>query len=456
MNYNFLPYIQDQIYLMPPALQEWVGQESLPRFVNDVIDLLAEQGRLASFYRRYRSDGWGRAAYHPVMMVKVLVYAYCRGVTSSRQIARGLDEEIGLRYLSANQCPDFRTISEFRKEHLEALGGLFVEVLALCRQAGLAKMGRVALDGRKVAGNAALDRNRTREGLRKEVERILEEAERVDTEEDARWGDQRGDELPEGWRTHRERMERLKKAQAELGGRERELQQAQREKISEREQQEADSGRKKRGRKPKPPEEVRLTEEAKANTTDPESRILKSRKGWVQGYNGQAMVDCESQVIVACALTQDENDVRQLGPMLERVEEQAGARPGELTADAGYWSEENAEREDEDTTLYVATTKDWKQRKAMRESGPPRGRIPRDATLRDRMERRLRTRRGRAVYRQRGSTVEPVFGQMEVRGLNRFRLRGIKKTGSEWLLWCTTHNLLKLWRSGFDPAVVTE
>lgn len=192
--------------------------------------------------------------------------------------------------------------------------------------------------------------------------------------------------------------------------------------------------------------------DAKVNLTDMDSRILKSRHGWIQGYNGQAMADCDSQVIVACDLVAQENDVRQLGPMLERCEAQAGARPRQLVADAGYWSEENATLQNADTELFIATLKDWKQRKALRDQGAPKGRIPHGATIRDRMERKLVTRRGKAIYQQRGSTIEPVFGQMVMRGLYRLWLRGLQKVKAEWSLWCMTHNLLTLWRSGWRPG----
>ena len=448
MAYNFLPYNQDQLYLLPLSIREWVADGSLVPFVSEVVDRLDGEQKLAAFYAGYREDGWGRAGYHPRMLVKVLLYGYCCGVTSSRRIAHALQDQVSFRYLSANQQPDFRTVSEFRRVHLAALEGLFVEVLRLCQAAGLAKMGRVALDGRKVAANAALDQNRTRDSIEKEVRRILAEAERVDAEEDQKFGpDRRGDELPEGFRTPAERLKRLKEAQARLEEEERQARQAQEAKIETRQQEEQAAGKKKRGRKPKPAEEA-VDKEAKANITDPESRILKTRRGWVQGYNGQAMADCESQVIVAQDLTQAENDVNQLQPLLEASERQAGGHPDELLADAGYWSEDNAKLDGGQTELFIATTKQWKQRKAQRERGAPRGRIPSNATRKERMERKLLTLRGRAAYRQRGSTIEAVFGQMAMRGLNRFLLRSVEKVKAEWSLWCTTHNLLKLWRAG--------
>jgi hypothetical protein len=381
------------------------------------------------------------------MLVKVLLYGYCCGVTSSRRIAQALEEHAAFRYLAASQQPGFRTSNEFRRTHLEALEGLFVEVRRLCQEAGLAKMGRVALDGRKVAGNAALDQNRDTGAIEREVRRMLAEAERVDAEEDAQYGPgRRGGELPEDFRTKEGRLKRLKEARARLAEAEREAREEQEQKIEAREAEEQASGRKQPGRKPKPPEEA-VDAEAKASLTGPDSRILKTRKGWLQGYNGQAMADCETQVIVAQGLTQAENGVNQLAPMLNACETQAGQRPGEVLGGAGYWSEANAGLAGENTGLFIATTKDWKQRKALRERGAPRGRIPRSATAREHMERKLLTKRGQAAYRQRGSTIEAVFGQMALRGLNRFWLRGVDKVRAEWSLWCATHNLLKLWRA---------
>jgi transposase len=450
MSYNFKPYNQDQMYLMPPSLNEWVTEGSLARFVSDLINKFDKGGKLRSFYANYREDGWGNTAYNPAMMVKVIVYSYCTGVISSRKIAMGVENDVNLRYLSANQQPDFRTINKFRKDNLKALDGLFVEVLALCKEAGLVKLGRVALDGTKVSGNAALDNNRTRKAIEEEVKRILEEAERVDAEEDERYGkDKRGDELPEGFRTREERLRRLQEAAERLEEQERAAKEEQERKIETREKEEEKSGEKKRGRKPKSPEEA-VNNEAKANITDPDSRIMKTRKGWVQGYNGQAMADCGSQVIVAQDLTQEENDRKQLKPMLERCEEQAGGRPKELLGDAGYWSEDNAKEDSARTRLFIATEKDREQRNEQREA--PRGRKPCNATPKEKMERRLLTKYGKAAYKQRGSTIEPIFGQIKTRGLREFVLRGIEKVKTEWSLWCSTHNILKLWRSGYQFA----
>jgi transposase len=453
MSYNFLPYQQDQLLLLPPALRDWVEEDSLAQFISDVVDHLDGQGRLGSIYGKYRSDGWGRAAYHPCMMVKVLLYAYCVGVRSSRKIEQALGQDVALRYLAANQRPDFRTISDFRKTHLADLEALFPEVLELCKSAGLVKLGRVALDGRRVAANASLQRNRTREALEREVAKILAEAERIDAEEDERYGpDRRGDELPEGLRTRAERMKRLKEASERLKAQAEGERREQAERIRARQEEERKTGRTKPGPKLKAPEEV-VDPKKKANTTDPDSRMMKTRKGWVQGYNGQAVVDCSSQVIVAQALVQKEVDHGLVEPMLDLCEVQAGGRPQECLADAGYWSADKSGLDGQSTELFIATTKDYKHKQAATEKGPPRGRIPKGLSVRERMERKLRTQRGQEAYRQRASTVEPVFGQMEGRGLNRFHLRGHGKVKGEWSLFCTTHNLLKLWRSGWKPTL---
>ncbi|MGH7511162.1 MAG: transposase, partial [Gemmatimonadales bacterium] len=384
MSYNFLPYVQDQLLLMPPSVSDWVKEGSLARFVSDLIDGLHHEGELAAFFEPYRADGWGRAAYHPCMMVKALVYCYAVGVRSSRRIEQALEQDVSLRFLTANQQPNFRTISDFRKDHLPALEKLFESVLGLCREAGLAKLGVVALDGRKVAANAALDRNRTDAGLQREIAEIFAEAERLDREEDQRFGEHaRGDELPEGLRTSAERLKRLKEARARLVAEAERARKEQQEKIELRAEDERRTGKKKRGRKPKPPEAV-VDAEKKANTTDPDSRIMQNRRGWVQGYNAQAVTDCESQVIVAQDVTQDENDVRQLDPMLRRVKATMGTAPEALVADAGYWSEANATRENEETELFIATTKSWKQKQELARKGPPRGRKPKHMTPQER------------------------------------------------------------------------
>jgi len=452
--YNLLRCEREQGYLMPPSLREWLGEDHLAWFIIDVVD----QADLGEFYAAYRSDGWGAAAYDPGMMVAVLLYGYCHGIRSSRKIARALEEDVGFRVVAANQQPDFRTICRFRAEHEEALERLFVQVLGLCREAGLVKLGVVALDGAKVAANAALDANRSHEAIEEEVRQMLAEARQVDAEEDRLFGtERRGDELPNGLGRRIERLKRLEEAKARLERESAKKAQAAQEHMVQRQAEEVASGKKKRGRKPKV---VELTpaEEAKSNITDPDSRIMKTRQGYVQGYNVQAVVS-QDQIIVAVGVSQEANDVQQLKPMLQtlkRTLEAAGIeeRPKAAVADAGYWSEANVMDCScpEWPELLIATTKDWKQRKALREGRSPRGRIPKRLSLRERMERKLLTQRGRRLYRLRGITVEPVLGQVkEGQGFRRFMRRGLRAVEIETSLMATSHNLLKLWRSGRAP-----
>jgi transposase len=454
MAYNLLSCDREQGYLMAPSLRDWLPEGDLAWFILDAV----EQIDLAEFYAVYRNDGWGAAAYDPGMMVAVLLYAYCQGLRSSRRIAWALERDVGFRVVAANQQPDFRTLCRFRAEHEERLKRLFVEVLRLCREAGLVKLGVVSLDGTKVAANAALAANRSHEAIEEEVQRMLAEAKAVDAEEDAHFGtDRRGDELPAGLGRRVERLKRLQEGKARLEREALEAARAAQEKLAERAAEETATGKKKRGRKPTVVEPT-PSQEAKANTTDPDSRIMKSRQGYVQGYNVQAVVS-EDQIIVAVEVTQEANDVRQLLPMLERTKENLEAagiaeRPGAGLGDAGYWSEANvlACQKPDLPELFLATTKDWKQRKALRERGCPRGRIPKALSLRERMERKLLTKRGRKLYRLRSVLSEPVFGQVkEGQGFRRFMRRGLRAASSESFLIGTTHNLLKLWRSGQAP-----
>jgi transposase len=452
VSYNFIRYDQDQQHLLPKSIDDWVEEDSLERFVSDVIDYLDEEGRLEPFYPEERDDLRGRPRYHPVMLLKVLVFGYAVGVRSSRKHDRLLERDVAFRFLAANQQPDFRTISDFRKDHRDAFTQLFVDIVQLCHAAGMVDLGEVAIDGRRVRRDSALSANRTREQIEEEIQAILDEAAEIDEQEDEEYGpDNRGDELPEELRDQQDRLDRLRKAKQKLDEREQQLKDEQAEKIEEREQEEAETGHKKRGRKPTPPEDVELDEDTKAKVTDPESQTLKTHEGWKQGYNGQVMVDCESQVIVAQQVTTDANDKEQLKPMLEKCEETNDERPEDAIADAGYWSEANAGLQDEQTELYIATTKDWKRRKELAEQGPPRGRIPDDHGLKELMERKLRTKPGRRRYRKRAQTVEPVFGQHVNRGCDRFMLRGKAGAGAEWSLFSATHNLLKLWRNGWTP-----
>jgi len=390
MTYNIIEYNQDQQHLLPKDLSEWVEVDSLERFISDIVDLLDEENRLQPFYPDPDQDGRGRPSFHPAMMLKVLVFGYSIGERSSRKLARLLERDVAFRYLAANQQPDFRTINLFRKNHREEFEHLFVEILLLCKQAGLTDLEEVALDGTRVQGDAALEANFTREEIQEKISAILDEADEIDEEEDEQYGeDNRGDELPDELQDEEQRLERLEEALEKLDEEEQQLKEEQAEKIRKREQEEAATGQQKRGRKPTPPEETELPDDTKANTTDPESQTLKTRNGWVQGYNCQAMVDCENQLIVAQDVTSDTNDTQRLEPMLERCEETNDERPDNVRADAGYWSKANADLQDNQTELAIATTKDGKRRKKLAEKGPPRGRIPDEYGPKELMERKL-------------------------------------------------------------------
>lgn len=440
-----------QIYLMPPSLQEWLPEKDMAWFIIDVV----EQMDLSRYYRKYRGDGRGQEAYDPSMMVAVLLYAYSNGIQSSRAIERLCERDIGFKVIAGDAKPDHTTIARFRQENGKGIEELFTEALKLCAKAGLVKVGLVALDGTKIKADAALDSNRSYEHIESEVKKMLAEAESKDAEEDKLYGkDKRGDELPEELQDRESRLARLKECKARLEREKAEKAAEQEEKIEKRKKEETETGQKKRGRKPKEPDAV-CKAEAKANVTDPDSRIMKTRTGYVQGYNGQAMVT-ESQIIIAAELTMEENDVKQLLPMIEKAEqnitelELKDEEIGIVLADAGYSSEKNLEDAKPDGPEYIiATKKDWKQRQALREADPPRGRIPDKLSLRERMERKLLTKRGRALYKKRGQIVEPVFGQIKTcQGILKFVRRGFQACAQEWKLICATHNLLKLWRSG--------
>jgi len=444
MSYNFLEYDQEQMLLLPPSLQEWVGDGSLAKLVSAIVEELDGNGELCAFYARYRTDGWGRAAYPPRMMVKVLLYGYSLGVRSSRKIEQALESDIGFRFLAANLKPNFRTISDFRLENLAALEGLFSQVLRLCQEAGLGKLGQVALDGRRVKAATILERNRTKQKLEEQARRILEEAAAVDAAEDALYGeDSRGDELPEQFRTQKGQLTAIRRALQEINQAEEKIRKEHQEKVEAREAQRR-LGKRPKGAEPKLKEEK--IRRIRVNPTDPDSRTIKTRRGFIQGYNGQAMVDRGSQVIVAQDLCQAAGDFQMLAPMLDRCEEQAGARPEVCIADGGYWSETNALLEDERTELFIAVgsslaieEREYRPRK--RKNAPRKG--PQAVQMRKKLE----APDARAIYKLRSQTVEPVFGQMHERGLDQFLLRGLKKVHAEWSMFCTSHNILKLWRS---------
>lgn len=454
MAYFYIGGDRDQLLLMPVSMRDWLDEGHLAWFVIDAV----AQMDLSAFYGPYREDGWGRAAYEPSMMVALLLYAYCRGERSSRRIERHCQEDVAFRVIAGNQVPDHTTIARFRQAHDRAMGACFTEVLRLCARAGLVRLGVVALDGTKIAASAALAANRTQEQIAREVARILAEADAADAAEDALFGPaRRGDELPEGLADRRSRLHRLKEAKRRLEEEDAAREAAHQAHLAERARLEAKRGRRLRGRKPKPPAP---RPEARANATDPDSRVMKSPDRFVQGYNAQAVVS-PGQIVLAAEVTQDANDVDQLHPMIAATEQALGAAGladpiRAVVADAGYFSEANLTGADPGgPELLIATVKDRAQREAARDRPAPRGRIPRDLSPRARMERALLTKRGQMLYRRRGELVEPVFGQAkEARGVRRFMRRGLTACQAEWQLVCATHNLLKLFRQGGLPRRV--
>lgn len=448
MGYNFKECNREQMYLLPPNIREWVKPDHLVWFVQDAV----AQMDISGFYRSYREDGKGGSAFEPSIMLILLLYAYCQGERSSRRIERLCEEAITYRVITANNKPDHATISRFRKQHIALLEKLFVEVLKLCKEAKMVKLGVVALDGTKMVANASLAANRTAGALESEVKKMLQEAEETDAAEDTLFGaDHRGDELPEELQDPRSRLARLKQCKERLDEQAAQAKEAQQAKIEKRTQEEQQSGQKKRGRKLRPAKDV-VNEEAKANVTDPESRIMKTRSGYVQGYNAQAIAT-EEQIIIAADVTQEENDVHQVHPMLDKAQatlENANVTEPikAATLDAGYFSDANISKSaPNDPELYIATKKDWKQRK---ESSSPdffSEPIPEGLNAKQRMEYKLKTEAGNKIYAKRKTIIEPIFGQIkDARRIRTFLMRGILAAKGEWNLICATHNLLKLFR----------
>ena len=450
MTRKYIAYNPKQSFLLAPNPRDWLPSGHLALFVSDTVDDLD----LSTIYEYYDKAEAGAPPFNPAMMVKILMYAYCKGIPGSRRISTAVEEDVAFRFLGGGNTPDFRTICQFRSIHVKPLREIFKQVVRLCQKAGLVKLDAVAEDGTKMKANASLSKSKTMDALMEEDARLEKKINdallagiAADEEEDRKYGkDKRGDEPPEFIRNAKKRREFIREGLARLAREEKEKKDAQEKKIEERQQKENETGMKLRGRKPNAPETM-ADDKKKANITDPDSRIMKTRSGFIQGYNGQVVVDCDSQIIVAQAITTDENDVHQLAPMLNEVRRMTGELPRMGTMDAGYWSEKGVLEAPPGIELFIATTKDWKQRKALRELPAPRGRIPASATVRDRMERKLLTKRGREIYRLRGKTVEPVFGQVkDGRKLDRFLLRGEEKVAMEWSLICSTHNILKLWK----------
>lgn len=489
MAFNLLPVERDQQFLMPPSIREWLREDHLAWFVLEVVDKLD----LTAFYVGRREDGWGRAAYDPGMMVALLIYAYATGVRSSRVIERKCLEDVAFRVVAANQQPDHATIARFRQSYDHAMGSLFTDVLALCVQAGLVTPGVVALDGTKIEAAADPNRMASHDQLEDLARSILDEARRVDEEEDLLYGDKRGDELPEHLQDRDQRLEWIRS--------------------------ELDAIAKKRAtgwRKTEP----------KVNLTDPQSRQMKVKDGFIQGYNAQA-VATEDQVVLAAEVTNDGADQGQLKPMVEQTQDNlvtVGAPQGieTVVADAGYLSRDNvttdlgcdvliapasaarmlglkppdvaanwqhyrqrieeveAEADRRARLMKRATSKQMTMKQVATELGispahayvlrnrfiaegrdglRPRVPLPpREPTGRDVMAARFLDPEARQIYARRAQIIEPIFGQTKaVRGIRRFMRRGLTACDAEWKLIMATHNVLKLWRSAIsaEPEPIT-
>ena len=465
---HFLSYELDQRLLLPPDMKSWLPEGHLALFLADVVGSM----NLSPFYQAHAGkDDRGRAAYHPQMMVTLLLYAYCVGKPSSRKIEKATYEDVAFRVLAGDRHPDHDSIASFRKTHIQELGGLFAQALLLCREAGLVKLGHVAIDGTKVRANAskhkAMSYDRMCEAERRiteEVERLLAEAERIDAEEDAQYGKgKRGDELPAELARRESRLEKIREAKAAIEAQAKAAAEAKaaeaKAKLAERAQKEAETGKKTGGKPPAvpDPEEAKPDPKSQRNFTDPESRIMPdgANKGsFLQGYNAQVAVDGEAQVIIAADLTQETNDKRQLVPMVEKIIENVGRLPDTTSADAGYFSEAAVESEVlRDTHLLVPPDRQ-KHGTGLTETEEAETALVSAAKVR--MRERLASEEGAALYKMRKAIVEPVFGQIKsVRGLARFSLRGFDNTRGEFLLMAATHNLLKLFRYGPSASFAT-
>ena len=441
---RFRDYSPNQDFILPPSLREWLPQDHLANFISDVVDTLD----LSEIMDSYDNAQGGQAPFHPVMMVKLILYAYCVGVPSSRKIEKSTYDVIPFRVLGANQHPDHDTIAEFRKRHLVALSHIFLQVLRLCQKAGLVTLGHVALDGTKLKANASKHKamsydhmGKRSDELKVEIARLMAEAQATDETEDARYGEgKRGDELPAELRFREQRLKKIQEAKSALEAEARKEVSAASDPVTAKPGAAPDTS-------PKP--------KAQRNFTDPDSRIMKdgATKAFEQAFNGQVAVDSKYQVIVAAGVTQECNDKQQVKPMVERMKVNLnGSCPRQMSLDNGYYTDENVEfLKQEGIDAYIATGR-LKHGEVLPPA--PRGRIPKGLTIKERMARKLRTIKGRRTYAKRKEIAEPVIGQFkEVRGFRRFLLRGIAKAPYEFDLICLTHNLLKIFRYGWEASL---
>jgi transposase len=442
MSKHFRPWRIDEAQLLPASVHDFVPEDHLARFV---VSLVRESLDLKAITASYKS-ALGQPPFHAVMMTALLLYAYCCGIYSSRRIAKACIERVDLMMIAANDPPDFRTISDFRKRHLAALAGLFVQVLRLAETAGLVKLGHVALDGTKIKANASKHKAMSYEGMKRreaqlqaEVDRWLAAAEAADAEEDEFYGDKRGDELPDWVADKEKRLAKIREAKAALEAEAKAAAEEEARRRAEAEEKCKAEGRKRSGKEPKAPSGEPAAK-AQRNFTDPQSRILKTKDGFIQGYNAQAAVDGQAQIIVEHGLTPGTSDQDQLVALVDGIESNLGRKPAEASADAGYCSEANlAALEARGINAYVATGRAKHPADAKRRVG---------GELTQAMRRKLKRAGWRSRYRLRKQIVEPVFGQIkQARGFRQFLLRGVEKVRAEWAIVCTAHNLLKLARA---------
>lgn len=447
MAYGFRRYALEQAYLLPVAPREWVGDGHLVLFLHDVVSELD----LSPIFKEY-PGGRGPKGYHPQLLLEILLYGYCTGTFSSRKLAAKCESDVPMLVLAAGQRPDFRTLATFRKRHLSAMQKLFVQVLRLCCEAGLVKVGHLSLDGSKYAANASKHKamsygriQASEPALVAEIQDLLRRAAETDTTEDAEYGaDQRGDELPEELRRREGRLQKIRAAKARL------------------EERAQDRARERAEGRGAPEEEITQAgatavpgDKEQSNFTDPDSRIMKTKTGWVQGYNAQVVVEEASGVIVAQEVTHYATDSPRLAPMLDATDTNfaavglsaAGRLPAHFTADAGYCSEKNlALLAARGIDAYVATGRERHHRGGV-SPAPAAPAASSRTPLRAAMRAKLRTPEGRAIYARRKCITEPVHGLIkQARGFRQFLLRGLANVSAEFTLVALTHNLLKLWR----------
>lgn len=446
---------------MPPSLNDWLPQDHLAWFVAELVDEVLDLSAIFDSYQEVR----GYPPYDPRLMVRLLIYGYSVGVRSSRAMERKCVEDVAFRFLAADQAPDYRSIARFRRRHLDALADLFTQSLRLAQRLGMVRMGRVALDGTKLRANASkhkamsydrlVDKEAATEAeiavLEARVADLLADAEATDTAEDATYGpDGKDADLPAELDRREKRLARLQAARAQI--------EAEAAAKARAKAQTAETARQDKTGRPDPDAVTAAGEaaaarakpkpKAQANFTDPQSRIMRNSDGaYMQAYNGQAVVDDAHQVITAADVTDCASDCPSYTQMLDQAAANTGAHPDQALVDAGYCSDDNlqaaADRQAEHgTTTYMATGRLHHDEQV---PPAPRGRIPNDATLKQRMARRLRTKPGRAAYARRKAIVEPVFGQLvTVHNARRLLLRGIEAARGEWRLLAACHNLRKI------------